>query len=232
MIVVKNNLKNKIKVLYVEDNEEARVQTIKLLENYFNNIDVAENGQDGFKMFQENKYHIVFTDLNMPVMDGITMIEEIRKNDKKTPIVVLSAHDDTEYFLKTIHSGIDGYILKPYEFNQINDTINKVLQKVSSERAPSEKIRLNTNFVWDKKNNILLKDGDVIKLTKNEVKLFTLLTTNKHSTFESEDIENYIFNDEISNNRRIRNLMSRLNKKLGTTLVESIYGVGYKIKSF
>jgi DNA-binding response OmpR family regulator len=232
MIVVKNNLKNKIKVLYVEDNEEARVQTIKLLENYFNNIDVAENGQDGFKMFQENKYHIVFTDLNMPVMDGITMIEEIRKNDKKTPIVVLSAHDDTEYFLKTIHSGIDGYILKPYEFNQINDTINKVLQKVSSERAPSEKIRLNANFVWDKKNNILLKDGDVIKLTKNEVKLFTLLTTNKHSTFESEDIENYIFNDEISNNRRIRNLMSRLNKKLGTTLVESIYGVGYKIKSF
>jgi DNA-binding response OmpR family regulator len=232
MIVVKNNLKNKINVLYVEDNEEARVQTIKLLENYFNNIDVAENGQDGFKMFQENKYHIVFTDLNMPVMDGITMIEEIRKNDKKTPIVVLSAHDDTEYFLKTIHSGIDGYILKPYEFNQINDTINKVLQKVSSERAPSEKIRLNTNFVWDKKNNILLKDGDVIKLTKNEVKLFTLLTTNKHSTFESEDIENYIFNDEISNNRRIRNLMSRLNKKLGTTLVESIYGVGYKIKSF
>jgi DNA-binding response OmpR family regulator len=232
MIVVKNNLKNKINVLYVEDNEEARVQTIKLLENYFNNIDVAENGQDGFKMFQENKYHIVFTDLNMPVMDGITMIEEIRKNDKKTPIVVLSAHDDTEYFLKTIHSGIDGYILKPYEFNQINDTINKVLQKVSSERAPSEKIRLNTNFVWDKKNNILLKDGDVIKLTKNEVKLFTLLTTNKHSTFESQDIENYIFNDEISNNRRIRNLMSRLNKKLGTTLVESIYGVGYKIKSF
>jgi DNA-binding response OmpR family regulator len=232
MIVVKNNLKNKINVLYVEDNEEARVQTIKLLENYFNNIDVAENGQDGFKMFQENKYHIVFTDLNMPVMDGITMIEEIRKNDKKTPIVVLSAHDDTEYFLKTIHSGIDGYILKPYEFNQINDTINKVLQKVSSERAPSEKIRLNANFVWDKKNNILLKDGDVIKLTKNEVKLFTLLTTNKHSTFESEDIENYIFNDEISNNRRIRNLMSRLNKKLGTTLVESIYGVGYKIKSF
>jgi DNA-binding response OmpR family regulator len=232
MIVVKNNLKNKINVLYVEDNEEARVQTIKLLENYFNNIDVAENGQDGFKMFQENKYHIVFTDLNMPVMDGITMIEEIRKNDKKTPIVVLSAHDDTEYFLKTIHSGIDGYILKPYEFNQINDTINKVLQKVSSERAPSEKIRLNANFVWDKKNNILLKDGDVIKLTKNEVKLFTLLTTNKHSTFESQDIENYIFNDEISNNRRIRNLMSRLNKKLGTTLVESIYGVGYKIKSF
>jgi DNA-binding response OmpR family regulator len=230
--VIKNNLKNKVKVLYVEDNEEARVQTIKLLENYFNNIDVAENGQDGFKMFQQNKYHVVFTDLNMPVMDGITMIDEIRKEDKKTPIVVLSAHDDTEYFLKTIHSGIDGYILKPYEFNQINDTINKVLQKVSNERVPSEKIRLSPNFVWDKKNNILLKDGDVIKLTKNEVKLFALLTTNKHSTFESEDIENYIFNDEISNNRRIRNLMSRLNKKLGTTLVESIYGVGYKIKSF
>lgn len=230
--MIKNNLKDKVRVLYVEDNEEARVQTIKLLENYFKNIDVSENGQDGFKMFQENKYHIVFTDLNMPIMDGITMIEEIRKIDKKTPIVVLSAHDDTEYFLKTIHSGIDGYILKPYEFNQINDTINKVLQKVASEKTPSEKIKLSPNFTWDKKNQVLLKDGDVIKLTKNEVKLFTLLTTNKHSTFESKEIENYIFNDDMYNNRRIRNLMSRLNKKLGSTLVESIYGVGYKIKSF
>ncbi len=225
-------VKSKINVLYVEDNEEIRIQTIKLLEIYFNNIDVAKNGQDGLTMFQKNKYHIVFTDLNMPVMDGMKMIEEIRKDNKETPIVVLSGHDDTEYFLKTIHSGIDGYILKPYELKQIKDTINNVLQKVNSEREASEKIKLNANFIWDKKNNILLKDGDVVKLTKNEVKLFTLLTTNKHSTFESEDIESYIFNDEISNNKRIRNLMSRLNKKLGTTLVESIYGVGYKIKSF
>ena len=91
-------------VLYVEDNAEVQTQTIKMLESFFNNIFVANNGKVGLELFLKNPlgYHLIITDIKMPILDGIGMIETIREIDKKIPILILSAHDDKDYFLKTI----------------------------------------------------------------------------------------------------------------------------------
>jgi len=218
-----------MRILYVEDNEDAREQTIKLLKNYFCDITVAKNGKDGLEKFKESFYHIVFSDIEMPVMDGIEMIEHIREIDKEIPIVIFSAYEKKEYFLKTIKVGIDGYILKPYNFKEVLETIKKLVVKFDIEVKTKYKIILSNGFIWDKKYRNLTKDGKNIKLTKSEIKLLEILSIRKDSIMKSGDIEETIFGAERSDNKRVRNLISRLQLKLGKTIIESHYASGYKL---
>ncbi len=219
-----------MQVLYVEDNIEAQSQTIKMLENFFTNIAVANNGQEGLELYKDNSFHIIFTDIEMPVMSGISMIKKIRDINEDIPIVIFSAYDKSEYFLETISAGIDGYILKPYDFKQIINVITKIVMKFDIEIKFKNKIELYGNFFWDKEKSELIKDEKNIKLTKNEIKLFEILSSSKERIMSNEDIEEYIFDDVVMDNKRIRNLISRLKAKLGNTLIESNYGNGYKLK--
>jgi DNA-binding response OmpR family regulator len=166
----------------------------------------------------------------MPVMDGISMIEKIRDIDKNIPIVIFSAYDKSGYFLQTISFGIDGYILKPYDFKQIINVITKIVTKFDIEVKFKNTIKLDGDFCWDKEKSELIKDKKNIKLTKNEIKLFEILSSSKDRIMSNEDIEEYIFDDETMDNKRVRNLISRLKVKLNIILIESNYGNGYKLK--
>ena len=93
---IKNLIKDAqgIRLLYVEDNEEAREATYALLSNIFSNIIVAVDGKDGLEKFQtQEKVHLVLTDINMPLMDGVEMAHRIKKIDKEVKIFFLSADD-------------------------------------------------------------------------------------------------------------------------------------------
>ena len=219
-----------LKVLYVEDNEEARVQTTKMLKNYFSDITEAINGKEGLEKFKASSYHIVFTDLNMPIMDGISMIEAIRKFDNKTPIIVFSAYSDSEYLLETVNSGIDGYILKPYDFNQIHKVIEKIVSKYEIEIKLKNEILLEFDFVWNKDNKTISQGNEIFKLTKNEISLLDFFAKSENIIRSNDEIENYIFKDEVSDKKRVRNMISRLKTKLGVNLIESNYGSGYRLK--
>ncbi len=219
-----------MKVLYVEDDQEICKQTLKMLKNFFSDISVSKNGKDGLKKFKNNSYDLIFADLEMPVMHGTEMIESMRKIDSKVPIVVFSAHGKTEYFLKTIESGISGYVLKPYDFKQIKKVISKIINKSNPTVKSKETIELAENFIWNKNKKSLKKDDKLIKLTKNEIKLLEILTIYMDVFTNSEKIETYIFGYDAEKNKSIRNLISRLRKKLGTNLIESNYGQGYRLK--
>ncbi len=220
-----------LNVLYVEDNIEVQTQTVKMLKSFFNSICIADNGKIGLELFLDNNsYHIIITDIKMPVIDGLSLIETIRKTDKKIPIIVLSAHDDKEYFLKTINAGIDGYILKPYNLAQITETLTKIIEKYDFENILKEIIELDFGFSWNRNINQLLKDKQLIKLSKNETKLFQLFINNNDLTKSYRDIETFVFDCYENDMKKIRNLMSRLKLKLDYDLFETIYSHGYSLK--
>ena len=113
-----------IKLLYVEDHKELREETKGLFEPFFNNIITAIDGNDGFDKFINNDIDIIITDMNMPRVNGLEMIEKIRKIDKHIPILALSAHNETNYLINCIKLGVDGYLLKPINSEQFfNRTI-------------------------------------------------------------------------------------------------------------
>ena len=229
---LKNLMKytKELNVLYVEDNLDVQQQTLKMLSSFFEKIELENNGKVALELFYENKYNLIITDIKMPLVDGIFLIESIRKTDKKIPIIIFSAHDDKDYFLKTINAGIDGYILKPYTLEQITQTLDNLIQKYQSYEEYENKIRLENGFVWDKNLNQLFKNSKNIRLSKYEKKLFELFIS-EHSILKSYDeIEYFLFNNVDNNTKRIRNLITRLKQKLDYELLETVYSHGYSLK--
>lgn len=220
-----------LNILYVEDNIEVQTQTTKMLQSFFNNICIANNGKVALELFANNKsYHILITDIKMPVLDGLGFIESIRKTNKKIPIIVLSAHDNKDYFLKTINAGIDGYILKPYTLEQITTTLSNIVEKYEFNIMDKKIIELEFDFIWNKTENQLFKNDEIIKLSKNEIKLFQLFIDNYSLLKNYREIETFIFGTFDNDMKKIRNLMSRLKLKLDYDLFETIYSHGYSLK--
>jgi DNA-binding response OmpR family regulator len=207
-----------------------------MLSFFFNSIEVATNGSEGLDIFKENdkyessSFDLIITDIEMPIIDGISMITSIRELNKDIPIIIFSAHSNTDYFLKTINAGVDGYILKPYNIDQISNTLMNIIEKNRLSNINDHIIHLEDGFIWNLKDSLLYKEEDIIKLTKNEIKLFHLFINSKGSLKTYDEIESYIFSDFNSSNKRVRNLVSRLKIKLDFEIFESIYSHGYKLK--
>lgn len=240
---MENNNINKIlestkdlKVLYIEDNKDVREQTLKMLQIFFDSISVARDGQEGIDIYKENKdkddtsFDLIITDLEMPVLDGMSMIDEIRELNKDIPILIFSAHSNADYFLRTINAGIDGYILKPYNIEQISNSLMNIIEKNKLSNKTSHIVHLDEGFKWDIRDSILYKGEDSIKLTKNEMKLFNFFINSKGALKTYDEIELHVFEDTTSSSKRVRNLVSRLKTKLETDIFESIYSHGYKLK--
>ena len=97
----RNEFKN-IKVLFVEDEENIRINAITYLRRLFEEVYEAKDANEAFEIIDNKKPHIIITDINMPKTNGLEMIRKIRKNDLYTKIIVLSAYTKTEYLLEAI----------------------------------------------------------------------------------------------------------------------------------
>ncbi len=223
-------------LLYIEDNEDVREQTLKMLQIFFDNISIAKDGEQGLEEFKKNNkfestsFDLIITDIEMPNKDGISMITSIREYNAEIPILIFSAHSNTDYFLKSINAGIDGYILKPYNIEQISNSLMNIIEKNRLLPSNEHIIHLADDYVWNNQEQILYKEEKAIKLTKNETKLFILFIKSKGALKTYDEIDTFIFSDFSETNKRVRNLVSRLKSKLQCDLFESIYGHGYKLK--
>lgn len=215
------------KALYVEDDKDVRMQTSKLLRLYFQEVVEASDGKEALKIFKEHSFDIVFTDINMPKVDGLSMIETIRSLNQDIIIIVFSAYDNTEYFLRTIQQNVFGYLLKPFLHKDLLSLLLKTA-KYWTQHSGSL-CYFSEGFVWDKSSQTLYNDNETQNLTKKELALFDLLSSSKEHIFSSEEIEISVFDDNFSDNKRVRNLLFRLRQKLSHNIIQSIYNQGYKL---
>ncbi len=133
--IIKHSIK--LKLLYVEDNKDTREMTAMMLEDFFGSIILSVDGEDGLKKFKENDIDIVLTDINMPKLNGIELCRKIREVDKDIPLLVLSAHNEKNYFEDSKEIGVDGYLLKPIDIEQLSELLYKVVQKITKQRMQS-----------------------------------------------------------------------------------------------
>lgn len=117
-----------LKILYVEDDRDLRNHTQRLLSAFFNHIDTAENGVEGLDKYRQMTYDLVITDINMPLMNGVKMVEHIKSAHARQVIIVISAHDESSYLLDLINLGVDYFVLKPLDINQFLVVLEKAVQ--------------------------------------------------------------------------------------------------------
>lgn len=127
-----------IRVLYVEDDQELRQNTARLLNSFFTVVHTAKNGFEGMKMFSKNTYDFIVTDINMPVMNGVKMVREIKKKNPQQIIIVISAHDEARYLLELINLGVEHFVLKPLDLKLFLTVIEKAVKLARISRLEEE----------------------------------------------------------------------------------------------
>jgi len=154
----------KLTVLYVEDNELTRKATKIILNEFFDNIIIAVDGEDGLEKFKTNDINLIITDIDMPKLDGLGMVKEIRKLNINVPVLIFSAYNDTDFFMNSIYLGVDGYLFKPLDLKQFEKAIFKSIRNVKLQKENFEyknmleqKVREQVNILRSKEQELVRK---------------------------------------------------------------------------
>jgi putative nucleotidyltransferase with HDIG domain len=151
-----------IKLLYVEDEQSLREIMHTYLSKFFPSLDVAKDGQEGLELFNKNKYDIIITDILMPKLSGLEMATLIKQENENQNIVIVSAYSDTKDFIESIKLGIDGYILKPIDFGQLNKMLFKLVEKIDIFK---ENIKYQNNL----QELVEIKTNDIKSLEESKI---------------------------------------------------------------
>ncbi len=225
-------MKDYYSVLYAEDDKDVRKNYVLYLENYFEKIYEASNGKEALSIYKDRKPDVLLLDITMEKLNGLELIKVIRKEDKKTPIIILSAHSHKEFLLEAVKLNLVDYLIKPVNRNEFKSVIENTIKKLAYEKIneEDEKIIISKSCYWDKRTRMFFNKSKIVDLTKNERILFELLLNKKNQIVKPSDISSYVWDEALSNNvndASIRNLVKRLRRKLPVDIIQSIYGSGY-----
>lgn len=161
-----------ISILFVEDNKTVRQVFLDYLSKFFKKIDICVDGLEGLEQYKKEKYDIVITDIDMPNMDGLEMSKLIKEIDSNQHIIIVSAYKKIENYIEAIKIGVDGYILKPVEYDQVNHILLKTVTQINNQKF-NEIYKSNLKNMLDQKSEDIKKQFITDGLTglKNRVYL-------------------------------------------------------------
>ena len=201
------------------------------LEPYFETITMIQNNQK-ILTFSLDKPKIIFLNCDEQKNSCIETIQKIRKQDRKSIIVIMSKEKNENIFLNVLHLHLSGYLQKPFKKNDIE----KLLIHIMEDLAPlnsNEKIYLKDGYNFNTQQLTLFDEKyKIIKLTKYEKKLMQVLTHEKNNYINSESMEHSIWEEESLEqdcNKRLKHLVYCLRKKLPNGSIINSYNLGYKL---
>lgn len=172
-------LTKNLTLMYVEDEDELRESVETYLRKLFSDTVVCKNGQEGIDTYKKQKFDIVISDIQMPLKDGLEMSKEIKEIDIDQEIIITSAYSDVSYFLNSIAVGINGYIIKPIDYAQMNQEIYKSSTKVVHAKE-NKNYKLNLEvMVNERTEKILSMEEDKIENFENTILSFVEMIENR-----------------------------------------------------
>jgi DNA-binding response OmpR family regulator len=223
------DINKNIKILYVEDDEVTRENAIEYLENYFSNIYEACDAIEALKIYEKIKPDIVITDIQMPKLNGLEFVKQIRSKDQKTQVIVITAFSNKEYLFKAIELQLVKYLIKPIKEKELEEALYTCINNIKSDN--SNIFSLGDNIYFDLYNHNLFKDDEFIKLRTKELLLLELLLKNLNRYVTYTEIENYVwFDSDIGMSKdALKTVIKNLKAKLPKDLISNLSGTGYKI---
>lgn len=203
-----------LNILFIEDNEDVRLQLVKLLTNFFTNIDVEVNGLDGYEKYlnfkeKNNEYYdLVITDLSMPKLDGVDLSKQIIKINPNQLILVISAHTESKKLLKLIDIGIYKFLQKPVDYNDLLNTLSLIISKIKREKSflklEHDNEKLNELAITDNLTSIYnrrfidnILNQRFLELEKNSNKELSIIFIDIDDFKQINDKEGHLTGDQI-----------------------------------
>ena len=221
-------------VLIADDN----LQIVSILKEYCKknnfNVTLAHDGEETLEKIRNNKFDIVLLDIMMPKKNGFDVCKEIR-TFSNVPIIMITARGEDFERIMGLETGADDYIVKPFSPGEVIARIHAILRRV----IPNENINQEKIFSYDNLTinfsdfTVKISDENVF-LTKKEIELLWLLSTNRNKVFTRENLLDSIWGyDYFGDSRTVDSHIKRLRAKLDnyeheTWNIKTIWGVGYK----
>lgn len=215
----------KLNILYVDDDEVLCSSTKNILSPLFNNVFIAENGEEAIEIFDNQKIHIVMMDVKMHNLSGIDVAKYMRDKDKNIPIFLVSSYTDVNELIEAIKLDLVDYIKKPFTFEKLLTTLFECLDKMKLKG--NLKHILGENIFYDELSKKVFINNKDILLTKSEVKIIETLIKKRGQMVTYLEFIN-ILDRELSESA-LKNIVYRLRSKLEGNSIKNLYNVGYML---
>lgn len=229
-------------ILVVEDDKGIREAIQIYLKNQGYRVFLAENGQEGLDIVNKETIHLVIVDIMMPVMDGITMTMEIRKQ-YDFPIIFLSAKSEDIDKITGLNIGADDYITKPFGSMELLARVRSQLRRYEQILALKQNVKQEQEEgvyqIDDLTLNSLTKEvyvnGEIVKLRPKEFMILELLMKNAGRVFSAQQIYESVWNEDAISTETVMVHIRKLREKIEIDpkhprYLKVVWGVGYKIE--
>jgi DNA-binding response OmpR family regulator len=223
-------------ILLVED-EKKIADTLQagLREEDFD-VDLAYNGLEGKKLYLSNPYDLIILDINMPFLNGYELCKIIREQDKRIPIIMLTALNFTDNKIEGFDSGADDYIVKPFDFRELVARVKAMLRRADVQSdIPEEKKLTLADLEVNLDNKEVKRSGQKIILTAKEFQLLEYLLKNKDKVVSRTDIAKDVWDIDFDTQTNVIDvyvnfLRKKIDKDFSPRLIHTQVGMGYILK--
>lgn len=221
-----------MKILLVEDDEgTAEILRTTLIEQHYL-VDMAIDGRTGLEMAEAFTYDLILLDVMLPKLDGLDFCRQLRENKDRTPVLLVTALDNSTSKIIGLDAGADDYVVKPFDTHELLARIRALIRRGSS--ALSSVIEAG-NIKLDSSSCRVTCNGQFLHLTAKEYGLLELLLRNSHRIFSQQALVNHLWSsEEIPLENTVRTHIKALRQKLKQAgadgLIETVYGLGYRLK--
>jgi len=221
-----------MRILIVEDEEKLARQLARGLEQNGFATDTLHNGNDAIARISlyRSEYDAVILDLMLPGSSGQEVCKEVRALGVTTPILVLTARDETETKVEALNMGADDYLPKPFSFEELIARINALLRRPAQVHSTTLSVG---DIELDTASHSVKKNGKEIPLTLKEHSILEYLMRHPGRVLTREDILDHVWDFQFSSfsnvvDVHVKNLRKKLNDESGR-LIETVRGVGYRM---
>lgn len=220
-----------MKLLFIEDNQRlAEVIRSHLGGLYV--IDMVHTGEEGIDKASSNAYSVIILDLKLPDMTGLDVCKTLREAGVETPLLILTANDDTESKVELLNSGADDYLTKPFNINELKARITALSRRQPKPYIHSV-ITLHDLVIHPNERKVY-RDGVPITLRRKEFDILVYMVNNRGRVLTRQMILGHAWdaNKDTWNSTvdvHIKHLRDKIDRPFETSLIKTAYGVGYVI---
>lgn len=230
-----NNI-NKVKILVVEDDNDINNMLANLVRRNGYEVVQAYSGTEAVLHLKHTDFNLVLLDMMIPGMDGKELLREIRKN-MDMPVIVISASIDKSDKIEMLNIGADDYITKPFDIDELSARINSNLRRYSKDNMANESKDCLSfkDITLNKETKEVLVNRKEINLTAREFIILELFLSNPKKVFSKANLFESVWGQEYMGddntvNVHMSNLRGKLQKCNKEEYIETIWGMGYKLK--
>jgi DNA-binding response OmpR family regulator len=216
-------------ILLLEDDPLLSKILTKHLNNLYN-ITPIYDGNTALEILENKKFDLLILDSNVPGISGLELIKELRTYNNTTPIIMITAYQDTIHLKEAFTNGCNDYIKKPFELDELDMRISNISRTFNIEQE--QIIKITPTILFDATNHKITKEDKTFSIAKKESEFLNYLAINRSRTISKEELTQNLWSFEnMPSDATLRVYIRNLRAVIGKETIETIRGTGYRLVS-